>query len=132
MLVPIRMMVAVDATETLTNALNMMPVGRLDGEGRRGWFSIEKVRRSWPRYIALETDQKQFFCDVCSIIMQAICSFYNSYTLQLFWWALVIILQKNQKILSFDEISGVGSTRRAILYVMLVLTALTLSPFYLL
>mmetsp|Transcript_5210 Transcript_5210/g.7834 ORF Transcript_5210/g.7834 Transcript_5210/m.7834 type:complete len:105 (+) Transcript_5210:160-474(+) len=104
MLVPIRMMVAVDATETLTNALNMMPVGRLDGEGRRGWFSIEK----------------------------AICSFYNSYTLQLFWWALVIILQKNQKILSFDEISGVGSTRRAILYVMLVLTALTLSPFYLL
>mmetsp|Transcript_5211 Transcript_5211/g.7835 ORF Transcript_5211/g.7835 Transcript_5211/m.7835 type:complete len:118 (+) Transcript_5211:205-558(+) len=117
MLVPIRMMVAVDATETLTNALNMMPVGRLDG----GRAATAVFGRKNAALLGLVT-----------LLVQAVSSFFNNYSVQLFWGALIIILQRNQEIPALDEISGVDSTRRAVLYVMLVLTALTLSPFYLL
>ena len=94
-------------------ALNFMPVGRLDGGrasfcvlGRQGWAVVGTV----------------------VLLAQALSGLAGDSPIQLFWGIIIILFQRSQDIPAQDEVSEVGQTRESIFAVLTLLTLLSLCP----
>ncbi|CAN0484228.1 unnamed protein product [Ectocarpus sp. 8 AP-2014] len=71
----------VGVTGIIVNALNLMPIGSLDG----GRIAMSAFGRKAGGVLGTVT-----------LLLQAISSVFNNYSLQLFWGLLVILFQRGQ------------------------------------
>ncbi|CAM9607980.1 unnamed protein product, partial [Ectocarpus sp. 13 AM-2016] len=79
--VPIHPLAIVGVTGIIVNALNLMPIGSLDG----GRIAMSAFGRKAGGVLGTVT-----------LLLQAISSVFNNYSLQLFWGLLVILFQRGQ------------------------------------
>ncbi|CAM9460705.1 unnamed protein product [Chrysoparadoxa australica] len=97
--VPIHPLVVIGVTGVLVNALNLMPIGRLDG----GRASMAVLGRRTSGLVGTLT-----------LGLQALSAVFNNYSLQLFWGLVVILTQRMPDIPAVDEVTEVDNTRTAV------------------
>lgn len=112
--IPIHPLVVIGFAGVIMNALNLMPIGRLDGGratsaifGRRAGAIIGTI----------------------TLLLQAISAIFNNYSLQLFWGLVVILFQRGQDIPALDEVSEIDDGRNILMLLMLAFSIFTLLPF---
>ncbi|CAM9238648.1 unnamed protein product [Ectocarpus sp. 6 AP-2014] len=112
--VPIHPLAIVGVTGIIVNALNLMPIGSLDG----GRIAMSAFGRKAGGVLGTVT-----------LLLQAISSVFNNYSLQLFWGLLVILFQRGQDLPAKDELTEVGEGRIVTTGLLLFFSLITLIPF---
>ncbi|KAG5191960.1 hypothetical protein JKP88DRAFT_7497 [Tribonema minus] len=112
--VPLHPLAVIGFTGVIVNALNLMPVGRLDG----GRLAAAGFGRRTAAVLGTLT-----------LLLQAASAIFNNYSLQLFWGLVVIIFQRGQDLPALDEVSEVDEGRNTVLLVLLAFALFTLVPF---
>lgn len=103
----------IGALGCLTQALQSMPIGRLDG-GRATTAVFGRKAAT--------------FLSASLVLYQVVSGVLLGNTLQLFWGTVVIIFQNAQEMYARDEITPVDGNRRNLLLLLWLLAALTLLP----
>ncbi|CAM9203970.1 unnamed protein product [Scytosiphon promiscuus] len=112
--VPVHPFAIVGITGIIVNALNLMPIGSLDG----GRIAMSAFGRKAGGVLGTVT-----------LLLQAISSVFNNYSLQLFWGLLVILFQRGQDLPAKDELTEVGDGRIVTTGLLLFFSLITLIPF---
>eukprot|EP00903_Cladosiphon_okamuranus_P017721 g16316.t1 len=112
--VPVHPLAIVGITGVIVNALNLMPIGSLDG----GRIAMSAFGRKAGGVLGTIT-----------LLLQAISSVFNNYSLQLFWGLLVILFQRGQDLPAKDELTEVGDGRILTTGLLLFFSLITLIPF---
>ncbi|CAN0145989.1 unnamed protein product [Pylaiella littoralis] len=112
--VPVHPLAVVGITGIIVNALNLMPIGSLDG----GRIAMSAFGRKAGSVLGTVT-----------LLLQAISSVFNNYSLQLFWGLLVILFQRGQDLPAKDELTEVGDGRIVTTGLLLFFSLITLVPF---
>ncbi|CAN0249781.1 unnamed protein product, partial [Laminaria digitata] len=102
-------------TGVIVNALNLMPIGSLDG----GRIAMSAFGRKAGGVLGTVTLLLQASC----------CAVFNNYSLQLFWGLLVILFQRGQDLPAKDELTEVGDERMVTTALLLFFSLITLIPF---
>ncbi|CAM9762737.1 unnamed protein product [Phaeothamnion confervicola] len=112
--IPIHPLVIIGITGIIVNALNLMPIGRLDG----GRAATAVFGRRTAAVVGTVT-----------LLLQAVSSLFNNYSLQLFWGLVVLLFQRVQDIPAQDEVTGVDEKRTTLMLVLALFSILALLPF---
>lgn len=97
----------------LANALQFMPIGRLDG----GRASTAVFGRKTATFIS-----------AAFVVFQVVSGILAGNSLQLFWGTVIIVFQNAQELYARDEVTEVSSARRTLLMVLLALVVATILP----
>ncbi|KAL9179589.1 hypothetical protein ACHAXT_008879 [Thalassiosira profunda] len=112
--IPVHPIFFVGLAGTVMSAVNLLPIGRLDG-GRA-------FMAAWGRRMAS-------LVSFLSLLALAFFSFSGTSGIIIFWGALVVMTQRLPDIPCVDEVTGVGDVRVNSYLVLLALSTLTLAPF---
>uniref|UniRef100_A0A7S4JVC5 Peptidase M50 domain-containing protein n=1 Tax=Odontella aurita TaxID=265563 RepID=A0A7S4JVC5_9STRA len=112
--VPIHPLFVVGLTGLISSALNLLPIGRLDG-GRA-------YRSAFGRRPAVLTS-------FLFLLVMAIAALSGSSQLCIFWGLLVTVFQRNGDVPPRDEVTGVDATRRGLYGALTAVALLALLPF---
>lgn len=112
--IPIHPFFMVGLAGLVMSAVNLLPIGRLDG-GRA-------CMASWGRRTAS-------LISFLSLAFMAVSSFSGLSGIIIFWGAIVVATQRMPDIPAMDEVTGVGAIREYGYAVLLTLALLTLAPF---
>lgn len=107
-------LVVVGYTGLLVNALNMLPIGRLDG----GRVALAVLGR-----------QASGLVSTATLIAASAASLLGDSPLLLYWSLLVIFFQREAELPCTDEVTPVDTSRQVAAVGLLVLAALVLVPF---
>lgn len=112
--IPVHPLFLVGWSGLVSQALNLLPIGRLDG----GRAAMAVLGRKLSASVS-------FF----SILLLAIISFVGSSSLIVFWTAIVATFQRLADQATVDDVSPVDATRRNVYMILLSAAVLTLWPF---
>ena len=112
--IPVHPLFLVGWSGLVSQALNLLPIGRLDG----GRAAMAVLGRKLSASVS-------FF----SILLLAIISFVGSSSLIVFWTAIVATFQRLADQATVDDVSPVDATRRTVYMILLSAAVLTLWPF---
>lgn len=112
--IPIHPLFLVGFAGLVSSALNMLPVGRLDG-GRT--FTAVFGRR--PAYII----------SLLTLFLMAISALSGFSSISIFWGVLISLFQRNADVPIQDELSEVDDIRFGVYIFSMIVTFLTLAPF---
>lgn len=112
--VPVHPLFLIGFAGLISNALNMLPIGRLDG-GRA--------------YTAVFGSRDASLASVLTLALMAALSLTGMSTIAIFWGALVVLFQRQPEIPVRDEVTEVDDVRVGIYVAALVLTIMALAPY---
>jgi len=103
----------VGALGLVANALQFMPIGRLDG----GRASTTVFGRKTATFIS-----------AAFVVFQVISGILAGNSLQLFWGTVIIIFQNAQELYARDEVTPISATRRSLFLLLLAVVVATILP----
>ncbi len=112
--IPIHPLFIIGFAGLISSALNMLPVGRLDG-GRAS--SAVFGRRS------------AYLISLLTLIFMAISALTGFSTISIFWGLIITLFQRNADVPIRDDLSELNNTRLGLYIFSMILTLLTLAPF---
>ncbi|CEM30972.1 unnamed protein product [Vitrella brassicaformis CCMP3155] len=110
---PVHPLVVSGFLGSIINALNFMPIGRLDG----GRAATSALAAGAP------------LLSIVTQLAQAASGLFSGNELQLFWGILVVIFQNSPEVPAKNDFSQVDSARRTLFFVALFITLLVLVPY---
>lgn len=112
--VPVHPLFMIGFAGLISNALNMLPIGRLDG-GRA--------------YTAVFGSRNASIASTLTLAFMALLSLTGMSNIAIFWGALVVLFQRHPEIPVRDEVTEVDDTRVGVYVGLLALTIMALSPY---
>jgi len=112
--VSVHPLAVVGVAGAVINALNLLPVGRLDG-GRMATAALGRRTASAVANTVL--------------LLQALSFFVSTSGLQLYWGLIIVLFQRNQDVPATDEVTPLDEGRRVLFYAAMAAAALALLPF---
>lgn len=112
--IPVHPLFVIGFAGLITNALNLLPLGRLDG-GRA--------------YSAVFGSRNAVFATFCTMMLIALLSVTGTSSLAVIWGLMVFSVQRHPEIPVRNDVSEVDDVRVTIYLLSLTLAILTLAPF---
>jgi membrane-associated protease RseP (regulator of RpoE activity) len=112
--IPIHPLFMIGFTGLVGSALNMLPIGKLDG-GR----ACNAVLGRRPAYLI----------SLISLLFMAISALTGFSTISIFWGLIITLFQRNADVPVRDDLTNVNDFRMGVYIFSIILTVLTLAPF---
>lgn len=112
--VPVHPFFMIGFAGLITNALNLLPLGRLDG-GRA--------------YTAIFGSRNASLASLLTLILMALLSLSGMSNISIFWGTFVVLFQRQAEIPVRNEVTEVDDVRVGVYVISLLLTILALAPF---
>lgn len=112
--IPIHPLFVIGFAGLVSSALNMLPVGKLDG-GRAS--------------TAVFGRRSSYLVSLLTLLMMAISALSGFSKISIFWGLIITLFQRNADVPIKDELSEVGDIRRGVFAFAMGLSLLTLMPF---
>jgi len=112
--IPVHPIVMIGLSGLLSSAINLLPLGRLDG-GRAS--------------IAIFGRRTGYFLSLLTLTFLAILALTGSSTISIFWGLIVTLFQRDAEIPVRDDLSAVDDVRFGVYVASLCLVGLVLAPF---